>query len=76
MSQKLTSPARVGNTIFQTGVSHDVVVERAQREYGYHKLPKPVERPCGDFYPNASIEKECFGMDVKPCSGCMFNRSK
>lgn len=37
---------------------------------------KPVERPCGDFYNMASSERDCVTMDVKPCSGCQFNKSE
>jgi hypothetical protein len=39
---KLKKPAQVGNTVFGVGVSDRLVIERAQREYEYQKMP-PIE---------------------------------
>lgn len=37
--KKLDAPARVGNTIFNTGTAERMVLERAKREYRYHTDP-------------------------------------
>ena len=42
---KLTKPARVGGTIFQTGVAEGLVIDRAQREYEYRNAPPSVNPP-------------------------------
>jgi len=42
-NDRLTKPAKVGNTIFQTGVLTRLVVERAQRNYVYDAERKFAE---------------------------------
>lgn len=45
----LNAPARVGNVEFHVGVPWSRVIERAQREYEYHRNPPLPEPDVGAF---------------------------
>ena len=66
---RLTKPAQVGNTIFDTGVEERLVIDRAHREYEYQQTPERQEdrrKRREDFI--ASVQAGC--QECHPVNGC------
>lgn len=68
-STRLTKHAQVGNTIFNPGISVDLLISRAEREYEYQQTPEmQAERKERRDAFIASVQAGC--QDCSPVTGC------